>query len=116
MYTEKVMDHFKNPRNMGELRGADAEATVGNPTCGDVIKVMIKVKNNVIEDIRFQTMGCAAAIATSSMLTELVKGKSLNEAASPSSSATANSSFPHHWAEPAAPALSRNPVSPLRRR
>ena len=79
-YNEKVFDHFRNPRNMGELKGADAEATVGNPTCGDVMKLMIKVKDNRIEDIRFQTMGCAAAIATSSIATELAKGKTLEEA------------------------------------
>jgi nitrogen fixation NifU-like protein len=79
-YNEKVFDHFRNPRNMGELEGADAEATVGNPTCGDVMKLMIKVDDDKISDIRFQTMGCAAAIATSSMATELVKGKSLDEA------------------------------------
>jgi len=79
-YNAKVLDHFRNPRNMGELKDADAEATVGNPTCGDVMKIMIKVRNNKIKDIKFQTMGCAAAIATSSMLTELAKGKSLDEA------------------------------------
>ena len=79
-YSEKVFDHFRNPRNMGELKDADAEATVGNPTCGDVMKLMIKVDGDVISDIKFQTMGCAAAIATSSMATELAKGKSLDEA------------------------------------
>ena len=79
-YNEAVMDHFRNPRNMGELEGADAEAVVGNPSCGDVMKIMIKVDGDKISDIRFQTMGCAAAIATSSMATELVKGKSLDEA------------------------------------
>ncbi|MCK4649640.1 iron-sulfur cluster assembly scaffold protein [Candidatus Pacearchaeota archaeon] len=79
-YNRNVLDHFRNPRNMGELGDADAEATVGNPSCGDVMKVMIKIRDNRIEDVKFQTMGCAAAIATSSMLTELVKGKSLDEA------------------------------------
>lgn len=79
-YNEKVFDHFRNPRNMGELKDADAEATVGNPTCGDVMKLMIKVDDDKISDIKFQTMGCAAAIATSSMATELAKGKSLDEA------------------------------------
>ena len=93
-YNKNVMDHFQNPRNMGELKNSDAEATVGNPSCGDVMKIMIKVSpldskhqtgradssNFVISDIKFQTMGCAAAIATSSMTTELAKGKSLYEA------------------------------------
>ncbi len=79
-YNANVMDHFRNPRNMGELKNADAEATVGNPSCGDVMKIMIKVNDDRISDIRFQTMGCAAAIATSSMATELAKGKKLAEA------------------------------------
>ncbi len=79
-YNENVLDHFKNPRNMGKLEDADAEAMVGNPSCGDVMKIMIKIKEGVISDVRFQTMGCAAAIATSSMLTVLAKGKSLVEA------------------------------------
>ena len=79
-YNKNVLDHFKNPRNMGELKDADAEATVGNPSCGDVMKIMIRVTDDKIEDIKFQTMGCAAAIATSSMTTELAKGKSLDEA------------------------------------
>ncbi len=79
-YNEAVMDHFRNPRNMGELKESDAEATVGNPSCGDVMKIMIKVKDDKIKDIGFQTMGCAAAIATSSMATELAKGKTLEEA------------------------------------
>lgn len=79
-YNKNVMDHFRNPRNMGELEDADAEGVVGNPTCGDVMKIMIKVENDVISDVKFLTMGCAAAIATSSMATELAKGKSLSEA------------------------------------
>ena len=79
-YNENVMEHFRNPRNMGEIDSPDAEAIVGNPACGDVMKIMLKVKKDVIEDIKFQTMGCAAAIATSSMLTVLAKGKSLDEA------------------------------------
>lgn len=79
-YNQNVMDHFQNPRNMGKLENADAEATVGNPSCGDVMKIMIKVKDDKISDIKFQTMGCAAAIATSSMTTELAKGKKLEEA------------------------------------
>jgi len=80
MYTDKVMDHFKNPRNMGELPDADGVGTVGNPTCGDLMTMYIKVKDNHIEDIKFKTYGCGAAIATSSMTTELAKGKTLEEA------------------------------------
>jgi len=79
-YNKNVMDHFQNPRNMGVLEDADAEGTVGNPSCGDVMKVMIKVDKGKISDIKFQTFGCAAAIASSSMMTELAKGKSLDEA------------------------------------
>ena len=79
-YSKNVMEHFRNPRNMGELENSDAEAIVGNPICGDVMKIMIKVKKNKIVDVKFQTMGCAAAIASSSMLTVLAKGKSLDEA------------------------------------
>jgi len=79
-YNANILEHFRNPRNMGELKDADAEATIGNPTCGDVMKIMIKVSDNKVENIKFQTMGCAAAIATSSMATELAKGKTLEEA------------------------------------
>ena len=79
-YNKKVLEHFKNPRNMGEMEDSDAEATVGNPSCGDVMRIMIRVRDDRIEDIKFQTMGCAAAIATSSMLTVLVKGMALDEA------------------------------------
>ena len=79
-YNKNVMDHFQNPRNMGEMDSPDAEAKVGNPACGDVMKIMIKVDNDKIDDIKFQTFGCAAAIASSSMTTELAKGKSLDEA------------------------------------
>jgi len=74
------MDHFKNPRNMGEMKDADALGEVGNPTCGDVMYIYIKVKDEIIEDISFQTFGCGAAIATSSMITEMAKGKTLDEA------------------------------------
>ncbi len=79
MYSEKVMDHFKNPRNMGEMENADSIGEVGNATCGDLMYIYIKVKNNIIDDISFQTFGCGAAIATSSMITELAKGKTLEE-------------------------------------
>lgn len=80
MYTDKVMEHFKNPRNMGEIPDADGIGTVGNPTCGDLMTMYIKVKDKRIEDIKFKTYGCGAAIATSSMTTELAKGKTLEEA------------------------------------
>ena len=80
MYSEKVLDHFKNPRNVGEIKDADAEGTVGNPVCGDMMTMYIKVKDDIIEDIKFKTFGCGAAIATSSMTTELAKGKTLDEA------------------------------------
>jgi nitrogen fixation NifU-like protein len=80
MYSEKVMEHFRNPRNMGEIKDADGVGTVGNPICGDLMTIYIKVKNDKIEDIKFQTFGCAAAIATSSMITELAKGKHIDEA------------------------------------
>lgn len=81
MYSEKVMEHFRNPQNMGEIEDADGEGTVGNPVCGDLMTIYIKVKDNKLEDIKFKTFGCAAAIATSSMITELAKGKNLDEAA-----------------------------------
>jgi len=80
MYSEKVLDHFKNPRNVGEMEDADAEGTVGNPVCGDMMTMYIKVSDEKIEDIKFKTFGCGAAIATSSMTTELAKGKTLDEA------------------------------------
>ncbi len=80
MYSEKVLEHFKNPRNVGELEDADSEGTVGNPVCGDMMTMYIKVKDDRIEDIKFKTFGCGAAIATSSMTTELAKGKTLDEA------------------------------------
>ena len=80
MYSEKVMDHFSNPRNVGEIENADGVGQVGNEKCGDIMKMYIKVKNDVITDVKFKTFGCGAAIATSSMATELVKGKTLDEA------------------------------------
>jgi nitrogen fixation NifU-like protein len=80
-YTDKVLDHFKNPRNVGSLEGPDvAVGRVGNPVCGDLMEISIKVKENIIEDIKFKTFGCGSAVATSSMVTEMVKGKSLDEA------------------------------------
>ena len=80
MYSEKVMDHFRNPRNMGEIPDADGVGIVGNPVCGDLMHIYIKVKDSKIADIKFKTFGCGAAIATSSIITELAKGMTLNEA------------------------------------
>ena len=80
MYTEQVMDHFMNPRNVGEIEDASGVGTVGNAKCGDIMKMYIKVKDGVIEDVKFKTFGCGAAIATSSRATEMVKGKTIEEA------------------------------------
>lgn len=80
MYSDKVLDHFRNPRNMGEIPDADGVGTVGNPVCGDLMTIYIKVKDDRLADIKFKTFGCGAAIATSSMITELAKGKTLDEA------------------------------------
>jgi len=80
VYSEKVMEHFMNPRNMGEIPNANGIGKVGNPVCGDLMTIYIKVDDNVITDIKFKTFGCGAAIATSSMVTELVKGKTIEEA------------------------------------
>ncbi len=79
-YSDKVMEHFTNPRNIGEIKDADGTGEVGNPTCGDVMKITIKVEDDIIKDIAFKTLGCAAAIATSSITTEMAKGKTLEEA------------------------------------
>jgi len=80
MYSEKVMDHFMNPRNVGELKEADGAGTVGNPVCGDMMTFQIKVENDKLTDIKFKTFGCGAAIAVSSMVTEMALGKTLDEA------------------------------------
>jgi nitrogen fixation NifU-like protein len=80
MYSDKVMENFKNPKNTGEITDADGVGTVGNPVCGDMMTMYIKVKDNRIADIKFKTFGCGAAIATSSMTTEMAKGKTLEEA------------------------------------
>ena len=80
MYSEKVMDHFENPRNVGEIPDANGVGTVGNAKCGDIMRMYLKVENGVIQDVKFKTFGCGAAIATSSMATEMVKGKTLKEA------------------------------------
>ena len=79
-YSKKVMDHFRNPRNMGEIKNPDGVATVGNQLCGDVMKIYIKVEKDKLKDVKFQTLGCGAAIATSSILTEKAKGKTLKQA------------------------------------
>ena len=89
MYSEQVMDHFRNPRNVGAIEDADGVGKVGNPVCGDIMELTIKVKDNVIEDAKFRTFGCGAAIATSSMVTELVKGKTIEEALEVSNKAVA---------------------------
>lgn len=80
MYSEKVMDHFMNPRNVGEIKDADGVGTVGNPVCGDMMTFYIKVNDNRIEDVKFKTFGCGAAIAVSSMISEMAKGKTIEEA------------------------------------
>jgi nitrogen fixation protein NifU and related proteins len=88
-YSEKVMEHFKNPRNVGEIPDADGIGNVGNPVCGDIMRLYIKVEKGIIVDAKFKTFGCGAAIATSSMVTELVKGKTIEEALKVSNSAVA---------------------------
>ena len=89
MYSEKVMDHFQNPRNVGEIADANAVGQVGNPKCGDIMKFYMKIENDVIVDVSFKTFGCGAAIATSSMATEMVKGKTVAEALALTNSAVA---------------------------
>ena len=89
MYSDLVMEHFRSPRNVGEIPDADGVGMVGNPVCGDVMKMMIKVRDDRIADIKFQTFGCGAAIATSSISTEIVKGKTLEEALTLSNKAVA---------------------------
>lgn len=89
MYTDKVMDHFTNPRNVGEIKDADGVGEVGNAKCGDIMRIYLKVEDDIIKDVKFKTFGCGAAIATSSMVTELVLGKTLNEALEISNKAVA---------------------------
>ena len=88
-YSEKVMDHFMNPRNMGDIKDADAVGTVGNPACGDVMRLYIKVKDDKIAEAKFKTFGCGAAIATSSMATEMIKDKTIDEASKVTNEAVA---------------------------
>ena len=80
LYSEKVMDHFRNPRNLGKMDNADGIGEVGNAKCGDIMKMYIKVKDGIIEDVKFNTFGCGSAIASSSMATEMIKGKSIDDA------------------------------------
>ncbi|HHY82282.1 MAG TPA: Fe-S cluster assembly scaffold protein NifU [Clostridiales bacterium] len=80
MYSDQVMDHFMNPRNVGEIENPDGVGEVGNAKCGDIMKVFLKIENDIIVDVKFKTFGCGAAIATSSMSTEMIKGKSVDEA------------------------------------
>ncbi|MEE1484876.1 MAG: Fe-S cluster assembly scaffold protein NifU [Anaerobutyricum hallii] len=80
LYSEKVMDHFRNPRNLGKMDDADGIGEVGNAKCGDIMKMYIKVKDGIIEDVKFNTFGCGSAIASSSMATEMIKGKSIDDA------------------------------------
>lgn len=80
MYSEKVMEHFKNPRNVGEIIDADGVGEVGNAKCGDIMKMYLKIEDGIIEDVKFKTFGCGSAIASSSMATELIKGKTIKEA------------------------------------
>ena len=89
MYTDKVMDHFSNPRNVGEIENANGVGEVGNATCGDIMKIFLKVEDDRIVDVKFKTFGCGAAIATSSMVTEMVKGKTVDEALEISNQAVA---------------------------
>ena len=89
LYSEKVMDHFRNPRNVGEMENPDGIGRVGNPICGDVMELYVKIRDGIIVDAKFKTFGCGAAIATSSMVTEMVKGKGIEEALKISNKAVA---------------------------
>ncbi len=80
LYSEKVMDHFRNPRNVGSIENADGIGEVGNAKCGDIMKIYLKINNDIIEDVKFETFGCGSAIASSSMATEMIKGKPISEA------------------------------------
>ena len=80
LYSEKVMDHFMNPRNVGVIENADGVGEIGNAKCGDIMKIYLKIENDIIEDVKFETFGCGSAIASSSLVTEMIKGKSIHEA------------------------------------
>ena len=89
LYSEKVMDHFRNPRNVGVIENADGVGEVGNPVCGDIMKIYLKIENDRVADVKFETFGCGSAIASSSMATELIKGKPLSQALSLTNKAVA---------------------------
>ena len=91
LYSEKVMDHFRNPRNVGTIENADGVGEVGNAKCGDIMKIYLKIRGGVIEDVKFETFGCGSAIASSSMATELIKGKPVSEAIALTNKAVAES-------------------------
>lgn len=93
MYSEIVMDHFRNPRNAGRIEDADGIGQVGNPKCGDIMKIYLKIKDDIIEDVKFETFGCGSAIASSSIATEMIKGKSINEAVEISNKAVVEARF-----------------------
>ena len=102
LYTEKVMDHFEHPRNVGEIENADGVGQVGNPKCGDIMKMYLKIDDGVITDVKFKTFGCGSAIATSSMATELIKGKPIEEAMTLTNAAVAEAldglpAYKMHW-------------------
>ena len=121
-YSAKVMEHFSNPHNVGEIKDADGVGEVGNPKCGDIMRMYIKVDNDVITDVKFMTFGCGAAIATSSMATDLVKGKTIPEALkltnrplrlrSPITTAAAASTPPPSWARSRMPTKHTSTASP----
>lgn len=113
MYSELVMEHFSHPRNVGVIPDADGEGLVGNPVCGDLMKIFIKVKDNCIEDIKFQTFGCGAAIATSSMVTEMVKSKTLDEAMAVTNQAVAQA-LCGWWQRSKSEPLQRSVIEPPR--
>ena len=89
LYSEKVMDHFRNPRNVGVIENADGVGEVGNAKCGDIMKMYLKIENDILEDVKFETFGCGSAIASSSMATELIKGRPVSEAAALTNKAVA---------------------------
>jgi len=112
MYSKEVIKHFKHPKNMGEMKNPDAVGQVGNPNCGDILKFYLKVKDNKIKDIKFETLGCAVAIAVSSIMTEMVKGKTLEQASKVTNQDVADAlgslpSFKMHCSSLAAQALKK---------